>query len=234
MARTARNLITDSLRILGVVGQDATPNNSQISIGLTELHNVVAQLELDNLYPYTDIVTKGTLVTGQTSYSVGTGANIDINRPNRIKTLALNFGGIYRPLKQESTLTFDDEARFSSVSTVPSLFIYRTDFPNGTLEIYPKPSQNFEYTMTSQVKMLEYGLNDEILLPSGYYPLIMFSLAEQLGIHFPNPAKYPMIKAKADKILWQIKSLNNKSAQLKNDYGGRRGRGNIFTYTNEV
>lgn len=234
MARTARDLITDSLRVLGVVGQGATPNNAQISVGLLELHNVVAQLELDALYPYTDIITTGTLVSGQTKYSVGSGAEIDIVRPNSIKTFALNFGGVYRPLQLETTLTFDDEARYNSVSSVPSLFIYRTDFPNGVLEIYPKPSQPFEYTMTSNVKILEYGLNDEILLPSGYYPLIMFSLAEQLGIHYPNPVKYPMIKAKADKILSQIQALNNKSAKLKNDYGGRRGRGNIFTYTNEV
>jgi len=39
MARTVRQLLTDTLRTVGVVGQSATPNATQIGMALNELHN---------------------------------------------------------------------------------------------------------------------------------------------------------------------------------------------------
>jgi len=45
------------------------------------------------------------------SYTIGTGGDIDTPRPNSLLTFAINYGGIYRPLKEESTIAFDNEAR---------------------------------------------------------------------------------------------------------------------------
>jgi hypothetical protein len=233
MARTARDLITDALRTTGAIGAIETPEAEEIAHGLNELNNLVAQLDLDTLYPYVEVRTEGTITSGKKLYSIGTGADIDITRPNDLITFSIKYGGIYMPLTKETPRAFDNESKIISYGSIPSTFIYRTDFPNGTLEVYPEPQQPFDFIMTSNFKNLDFGLNDEILLPSGYYPLLQYNLAKLLLIHYPNPEKYALVAETAMEMLARVKRLNNKAGKLKNDFGGNgRGRGDIYSDTN--
>jgi hypothetical protein len=164
---------------------------------------------------------------------VGLGADVDIARPNDILTFSIDYSGIYTPLNKETPRAFDDESRIITYASTPSTFVYRTDFPNGTLEIYPTPNKDYNFVMTSKFKNLDFGLNDEILLPSGYYPLLQYNLAKLLLIHYPNPEKYAMVAGEAMEMLARVKRLNNKSGKLKNDFGGNGGgRGDIYSDTN--
>ena len=233
MARTARDLITDALRTTGAIGAVEIPEAEEIAHGLNELNNLVAQLDLDSLYPYVEDRTLGVITGGKKLYSVGTGADIDIARPNDILTFSIDYSGVYTPLNKETPKAFDDESRIISYASTPSTFVYRTDFPNGTLEIYPTPSKDYSFVMTSKFKNLDFGLNDQILLPSGYYPLLQYNLAKLLLIHYPNPEKYAMVAGEAMEMLARVKRLNNKSGKLKNDFGGNGGgRGDIYSDTN--
>tara|TARA_R110002096_G_scaffold158271_1_gene323575 strand:- start:1111 stop:1815 length:705 start_codon:yes stop_codon:yes gene_type:complete len=229
MARTVRQLLIDSLRTIGAIGAVEIPTGEEIGHALNELNNLTAMLDLKKLYPYVEVTTTGTLVPSQEFYTVGSGADIDTARPNSITTFAINYGGIYRPLKQESTISFDNEARVITFGSIPSVFVYRTKFPLSEIQIWPVPTEAFEYSMTSNIKQLEFGLNDEILLPSGYYPLLQYNLAELLLIHYPNPAKLQMISSTANRILGDMMRQNSKSGKLKNDFGGQRGKYDILT-----
>lgn len=234
MIRTARNLITDALRTTGAIGAVETPTAEEITHGLNELNNLVSQLDLDSLYPFVNVRTLGTFVHGKEFYSVGIGEDIDIVRPNDILTLSVKYGGVYIPIKKETPIAFDGESKIVSGSSgIPSTFIYRTDFPSGTLELYPALQESYEFIMTSKFKNLDYGLNDEILLPSGYYPMLQYNLAKLLLIHYPNPEKYALVADTAIEMLARVKRLNNKTGKLKNDFSGAgRGRGNIYADTN--
>lgn len=229
MARTARDLITDALRTTGAIGAIETPEAEEIAHGLNELNNLVAQLDLDSLYPFVAVRTTGTLVGGTDLYSVGLGGDININRPNDIESFSIKYGGAYVPLSKESPRAFDNESRLTQFGSIPSTFIYRTDFPNGTIQIYPIPNSSYEFVMTSKVKNLDYGLNDEILLPSGYYPMLQYNLAKLLLIHYPNPEKYGIVSETANEMLGRIKRLNNKVGKLKNDYSGSNGKYDIYS-----
>ena len=229
MARTVRQLLIDSLRTVGVIGAIETPTAEEIGHALNELNNLTATLDLKKLFPYVEVTTTGNLVVGQEFYTIGTGANIDTTRPNSVNTFAVNYGGVYRPLKKESTIAFDDESRITSLSGIPSVFVYRTKFPLAEIQIYPKPTEALEYSMTSNFKQIEFGLNDQILLPSGYYPLLQYNLAELLLIHYPNPSKVQMISGMANRILGDMMRQNSKSGKLKNDFGGQRGNYDILT-----
>jgi hypothetical protein len=229
MARTVRQLLTDTLRTVGVVGQSATPNATQIGMALNELNSLMAMLDLKKLFPYVEVTNTGTLATSQEFYTIGTGGDIDTPRPNSLLTFAINYGGVYRPLQEESTIAFDNEARITSFGSIPSVFVYRTKFPLAEIQIFPVPTEPFEYTVTSNFKQLEFGLNDEVLLPSGYYPLLQYNLAELLLVHYPNPAKVQMISGTANRILGDMMRQNSKSGKLKNDFGGQRGKYDILT-----
>ena len=229
MARTARQLITDALRTTGAIGAIEVPEAEEIAHGLNELNNLVAQLDLDSLYPYVSIRTTGTLVNGTDLYSVGSGGDVDIIRPNRIDSFSIKYGGAYVPLRSESPRAFDNESRLTQFGSIPSTYIYRTDYPNGTIQIYPIPNSNYEFIMTSDFKNLDYGLNDDILLPSGYYPMLQYNLAKLLLIHYPNPEKYAIVDTTATDMLAKIKRLNNKAGKLKDDYSGSNGKYDIYS-----
>ena len=177
MARTVRDLITDSLRDTGAIGAIETPEAEEIAHGLHEFNNLVSQLDLDNLVPYMNKVTTGSFVSGVGEYSVGEGADIDIVRPNEIVTLAVEIGGVFKVMQQYTPVAFDNESILSGLGSIPAVYVYRTDFPNATLQVYPIPSSNYNFKMTSRFKSTEYGLNDELLLPSGYYPMYQKQLA---------------------------------------------------------
>jgi hypothetical protein len=168
-------------------------------------------------------------VSGQEFYTVGTGGDIDTPRPNSIITFAVDVGGVYRPLKKESTIAFDDEARVLSTGSIPSTFVYRTEFPLSKIQVYPIPSGSYTFSMTSNFKQVEFGLNDEVLLPSGYYPLLQYNLADLLLVHYPNPAKFQMINATAVRILGDMMRQNSKVGKLKNDFGNSNGKYDILT-----
>ena len=201
MARTVRQLLIDSLRTVGVIGAIETPTAEEIGHALNELNNLTAMLDLKKLFPYVEVTNTGTLVPSQEYYTVGSGADINTARPNSITSFAINYGGVYKPLKQESTLAFDNESRVVALGSIPSTFVYRTKFPLSEVQIWPIPTEPFEYTITSNFKQVDFGLNDQILLPSGYYPLLQYNLAELLLIHYPNPSKVQMISGMANRIL---------------------------------
>ena len=229
MAKTARNLVTDALRTLGVVDAISTPSAEEIGHGLNEFNNLVATLDLDNLYPYTSTINSGALIAGQNIYTIGTSADINTTRPNSIQTFAIEFGGVYRPLEFFNSESFDDRARELDTTGIPYLFTYRSDFPFSKIEIYPTPDSNYNFTMTSKFKQLEYGLNDTIDLPSGYYPMLQYNLALLLNIHYPNPAKYQMLQERAVQMLGAIKRLNSKPRDMKSDYPSRSGGYDVYS-----
>lgn len=223
MARTVRDLITDALRDTGAIGAIETPEPEEIAHGLLEFNNLVSQLDLDNLVPYSNLVTTGSLVSGKELYSVGSGADIDITRPNEIVTFAVEVGGVFKVMQQYTPVAFDNESILSGLGSIPAVYVYRTDFPNGTLQVYPIPSSDYNFKMTSRVKSIEYGLNDELLLPSGYYPMYQKQLALLLLIAYPNPEKYTIVEKVATEMLARIKRQNSKPSKLKNDYSANGG-----------
>jgi len=229
MARTVRQLLIDSLRTVGVVGAIEVPTAEEIGHALNELNNLMAMLDLKKLFPYVEVTNTGTLTTSQEFYTIGTGGDIDTPRPNSLLTFAINYGGVYRPLKEESTIAFDNEARIKTFGSIPSVFVYRTKFPLAEIQIFPVPTEPFEYSVTSNFKQIDFGLNDEILLPSGYYPLLQYNLAELLLVHYPNPSKFQMVSNTANRILADMMRQNSKSGKLKDDFGGQRGRYDILT-----
>ena len=227
--RTARNLVTDALRTAGAIDAIETPSAEETAHALNELNNMVAQFDLDNLVPYSQVVTTGTLTSAKALYSNGEGADIDIVRPNEIVTFAIDVGSVYRPLQKFTPVAYDNESLSVGEGGLPSIYTYRTSFPNGTLEVHPKPMSDYPYKMTTRFKSVDYGLNDQIQLPSGYYPMYQYNLAKLLLIHYPNPEKFAIVAQEADTMLSRIKRQNNKVNKMKNDYSGGGGLWDVRT-----
>jgi len=71
MAKTARELVIDSLRTCGAISSVETPNANEIFHGLGELNGLIEQLDLESLWPYTQSRVSFQTVAGKNRYTMG-------------------------------------------------------------------------------------------------------------------------------------------------------------------
>ena len=84
MADTARDIITESLLDLGVLAEGETPTAIQAAGALKKLNAMLDTWGLDGLMVYGQTRNSLPLVSGKTSYTIGTGGDLNIPRPNNI------------------------------------------------------------------------------------------------------------------------------------------------------
>lgn len=214
MARlTARDLITQALRSCGVIGIEDTPSPEMTGYALDVLNNKVEEWNINSLWPYTTLYTDGTLIPNQDTYEVNLGETINAERPNYVDAFAIYIDEIYRPLVKISPDTYDKSYRSDTAAQYPQFFTYRNDYPNGTIQLYPKPSDALSYRMVSKVITPSYTLNSDIDLPMGYYPAIQSGVAYQVALEQGLP-QVDRLKMDYDMKLATVKRLNEKPREL--------------------
>jgi len=229
MAKTARQLIIDSLRTSGAISAIEVPTNEEINHGLNELNGLLEQLDLDSLFPFTSTRTTFTSSSGDGEYTIGTGGDVSAERPNRITSVAILKGDTYEPIKELTIDEFYSKCRSSSYTGGTGYFAYESTYPLGTLHLYPAP-EGETIELRYQYKNAEYDLDTEVSLPAGYYGTLQYQLAEILCMHYGlNPA---IVSREASKRLARIKRLNSSNVKKsRNDYHTGRGKYNALTDT---
>ncbi len=214
---TARDLITESYRTSGIIGIDETPSNNEITAGLNHLHMLLESWDAEALWPYTKLVYKGQLVSGQESYTVGLeiGDDISIQRPDSIENFGIVIGGTFKPLSSVGMNDYQNSYRTTTDSSTPFYYVYYPDSPSSRIIIYPKPSTNYDFELQYNIKLTQYGLNDSLDLPSGYLAPILWGLAAVLCDVFGH--NNPKVEMKARDFKATIKKMNVEPISL--NYG---------------
>jgi hypothetical protein len=102
---------------------------------------------------------------------------------------------------------------------------------NTTVRLYPA-NEAYPITLTAQTVVAEYGLNDAIQLPAGYYPALQSELSVYLAQYYSNYDALPKLTEMATKALGRVKRLNNHPRRLKvSGAPGKRTRYNIYSGT---
>lgn len=209
---TARELVTDALQTSGIVALSSTPSAIEISNGLKQLNRLIEDWDTMKLWPYSNLETTGTLTTSDGEYTIGSGGDIAIARPNRLIAFQVIDSGLVYPLRFVSSEEFDNSGRFSTLSGKPEVYTFRSDYPLAKVEIYPVPDKAYSFNMVSSVKISNYALDDTVALPSGYYGALEYGLASILGdIYGVNVDK---VQRTANNRLTRIKRMNEKSREL--------------------
>ena len=156
MSKTARELIIDALRTCGAISSIETPNSNEIFHGLGELNGLVEQLDLDNLFPYTQSRVSFSTQAGKGRYTMGLDtSDITTERANKLVSLALLDGSQYIPLR-EYTINQYYSAMRNEENGTPSAFAYESTFPESEVVLYPTPNASQELELRFQYKINEY------------------------------------------------------------------------------
>lgn len=229
---TVRDLITNSLKELGVIAIGETPTAAEANDAFTALNELLGTWQTEPLMVYSRREEVFVLPTGQQSYTVGTGADINTTRPVKIESAKMrdpndNDLDVY---VCRSYQDYADIITKNVSSTLITAVYYDATVPTGTLYVWPTLSANtYRLVLWMWTTLSEYAsLDDVIVLPPGYERALRTNLAVELGPRYGRQISVALAKAAMDSKN-QLKRLNQDIPTLTFDRG-LGGSGITFNY----
>lgn len=229
---TGRELITGSLRLLGVVASGEALDASQATDGLSSLNDLLDSWSNDDLM--IPAVTREVfpLVAGTQTYTIGASGAFNTSRPMAYENAYLQVAGTSPALELPVAIVTEAEwARIpqkSMQSSYPTELYAEDTYPLDTLNLWPVPSQVNNLVLYTSKPLGNVTLDSVIALPKGYARAIRYNLALELA---PEYGKQPpeIVASIAIQALSEIKRANFKPTYLSCEpalLGRRSGAGN--------
>ena len=225
---TAQELITRSLKLVTVLADGETASASIMSDSLTILNDMLGLWNVDKLLIYQIQTTTHTLVSGTSSYTVGSGADINITRPVRIEQAFVRDSSNYDYQLEVINQEQYNRIRLKDTESIPQQLFYDSGFANGIIRLFPTPSTADTLHFTSWKPFIAFAtLTTNIDLPQGYNQLMVYNLAVLLGTEFGAPLRPEVIQVALDTKA-KIETVNNQNfsdvTQYDSVFGGNRYR----------
>lgn len=209
---TVAELISLSLRDIGVLGEGQTASGTTMDDALTTLSQMLGLWQADKLYVYAQKEVVVTL-TGATTYTMGTGGVINSPRPIQIDAAFWRSNGIDHPI--EVMQSYEDYVRIGNktlTGAAPCALCYVPAYPLGTLYVYPTGAIGTLHLITRTDLPALTSLTDDVAIPPEYHAALRYSLSEYLATTFQAPLRpdIPALASRARKII----KRNNVSVSL--------------------
>jgi len=238
MATTVKDVCQDALREIGILDAVEAGTDADVDAAFDRLNRLIDQWASERLMIYTRTRTTWTIVASQASYTVGSGANVDIARPGIDEVTQIHYVDTSQDPDLELELNLLSEDAWSKVpqraltSQYPTSAYYNPTFPNGTLHFWPIPTNSsLEGVIYHWTAVSEYtALTDSVALPGGYRRMMITNLAMELCPLFgvqPNPV---LVKNSMESM-GTVKRSNKRIADLQFDPGALvQGRDSLNYY----
>jgi len=185
---TAGEQINAALRLIGQLaeGEDPTPQASQDA--LTALNQMIDSWNTERLMIFNTQDQVFTWPAGVLTQSVGPSGTFVGNRPVMIddSTYYLDPGtNVSFGIKFINQQQYDGIAVKTVTSTYPQVCWINMEYPNLTMTVYPKPTQDLEWHIISVDELNKpASLSTQILFPPGYLRAFKYNLACEIAAEF--------------------------------------------------
>lgn len=187
---TASDIITTSLRELGVVDVVETPGAELSNLGLGLLNRLLDEWNAERGAVFADVHAAPVAFTaGLNPHTIGLAANsptwsVTVNRPVSIEGIRLTTdnGETYlAPLCPRDAAWWHGLAAPGTSSDYPTDFYYDPTWPNGSIYFYPEPSSSaVKAQLWYRIVLAQVALATDVSLPPGYQSALTESLKERL------------------------------------------------------
>lgn len=179
---TALELLTGSLKLLGVVTKTKPISADEAEDGLGRLNELLESWANDTLLAYTRVWESFPLSAGVGSYTIGTGQTFNTARPVSIVSAYVRNQTTDYPLMM---IRDEDYARIDTKSTTsqtPQYLNYDQGFPVGTIRLWEVPSAGLTLYMQSEKVLTSFAdLSSDVSLPPGWAKALRYALAIDLA-----------------------------------------------------
>lgn len=198
---TVTDLITRSLQDLNIVAAGDVPTPDDLALGFIRLNDILDDLKNESLLVYTVTRTTWTITPNVSTYTIGTGATVNVMRPNSAQqiwdigfidtsvspSLERLFGGVMTEDQRENI------PQKGLTGVMPVGWYYSPTFGAsgfGTLVPWPVPTgTTLQGVIYTQTPVDEFNaLTDTILVPPGYRRLFRNILTIEIAAAFEKQA----------------------------------------------
>lgn len=226
---TALDLIKQALYHLNVMSIGDSLGNDEAQDCLTVLNMLLDNWNNQNLALYYNTDETFTATDSSVSYSIGSGATWDTDRPLQITSAFIRTNGIDYPLKSLTSEEYNAISDKTTESTIPETYYYQPAYPDGTVFLWPVPSENTTVGL-SQLKLISQisSLTSDLSFPNGYLLALSYNLAAELAPRYGKDAI--AVRQMANKTLADIKRTNTRPLIVPLDrYARGRSTYNIYS-----
>ena len=183
---TVRDLLRLALMDLQVLAAGEAIDAAEADDALTILNSLLESWSLDSLWIYTIDRVVQSLTPAQSAYTIGTGGNFPMARPDQIdRILWLDGAGYERVMQRLTVHGYQDIRLKDTSSTIPTAWYYEPSYPLATLRLWPVP------TLANQIALYVWhrtaafaSLDTAIALPPGYERALRANVALELAPAF--------------------------------------------------
>lgn len=224
---TARGIIKQALQKIGAVTKGESVDADEAADGLNTLNAMIASWSNESLLIYARLSESFPLVSGQSSYTIGTGGDFNTDRPLQILTAFTRIGNIDYDIDIISDQAFDGITQKSIGSSIPEVMFYNAGFPLGTITIYPVPTTGTLHIRSEKQLTQLASLDTDVSLPPGWERALVYNLALELSPEYGQQTDQ-MVYNTANDSLNKIKTAvaRNKTMDIY-PYDGSNN--NVYT-----
>lgn len=223
------DIVNLAFKDAGVFGTGQTPSSDDQADALRRVNQMISQWNRRRWLVY-HLIDTAFVCTGAQSYTVGTGGNFNIARPDQLEDAYIRqvvpstSTPVDFPLRLLQAREDYDRIRLKNLAASPSTHIfYDSDYPSGKVYPWPLPNSNWELHIVTKAVLQSFAaLTDALALPPEYEDAIYFSLLQRLRIAYRLPAD-PAIDGKAKAALNTIRRANFQVGRLRMPRGISRG-----------
>ena len=229
---TAGEQINRALRLLGVLAESETPSASVSQDSLMALNQMIDSWNTERLSTFVTQDQVYTWPAGFISRTLGPSGDFVGNRPILMDdaTYYKAPNGVSYGIKFINQQQYDGIAVKTVTSTYPQVCWVNMGFPDITLTVYPKPTQDLEWHMIS-VEELDRpaDLSTVMYYPPGYLRAFTYNLAMEIAPEF-GVEPSPQVQRIAMTSKRDLKRINNPDDVMALPYAlvANRQRFNIY------
>lgn len=217
---TPVDLIHLCLKTSGVVGVGQEPDFEDTNDVFTILNSMIGQWNRERFLIY-HLVDQAIPSTGAQFYTIGTGGDFNVARPDRLEAAYVRLLPILnnQPFDYQCAL-IDSREDYSTIAlknlqTFPNSVFYDSDWPLGKLYFWPVPTTQFEMHVVIKEHLTQFPtLTTTIVLPPEYLDALIWNLTVRIKPLYQLPPD-PTSVALAKNALAVIRQANTQIAQLR-------------------
>ena len=210
---TVTEVITQALKDSMVVGEGDAASAETMTDAFALFQQMMGLWQDSGMNVYAQVTSSFT-PTGAISYSVGTGGDIAITRPEEIDNIYWRLNGTDIPVQLMSNYEEYLDIVNKTQTGTPALGFYLPSYPLGTLYIYPQPTTGQVFITRREVLPTFTSITDTIVLPAKYLLPIRFSLAELFSVTFQTVIS-PSVSALANRYRTSLRKSNTRVPSLQ-------------------
>lgn len=217
---TARDLITRSLRLIGILASGEAAEASMTSDALISMNSVIDSWKNNGFMIFENDIIALSLISGQKTYTIGIGGDFNFARPVKINSAKFLSNNTEQDIEIITESEWSDISNKDSSSNMPLKVYYNESSPLGELNFWPKPNTSLTVNLYISTPVEKFtNLDATISLPPGYENLLVYSTADQIapeyGAELTQRQLQILIETKAD-----IMRKNTKPEYMSCDLTG--------------